>query len=230
MQPLKFKRNSIYKAVVEGGLDAAECDFAYDDTDWRVSHPPSGSYFLIRSDGGKYTTTRVVGEGPPWPSQSYTWTSVPDKVKRWAEEVRLDVDTPDLWAELRRTQRVLTGAGYEDDENTPFTPNEQAEILAQLGEIKELIERSDILSEQQMLSVEARLDVLAEAAARAGRRDWRLMFGGVILGLIVQQLVPQDVVSNIVEMVSNGLGHLFGGDGNVPPLPPLPPLAPPPVR
>jgi hypothetical protein len=49
------------------------------------------------------------------------------------------------------------------------------------------------------------------------------MFGGVILGLILQQLVPQDVVSNIVEMVSNGLGHLFGGDGPVPPLPPLAP-------
>lgn len=122
VQPLKFQRNSIYEAVVAGGLGAAECNFTYDEAEWRISHGPSQSYFLIRSDLGKYTSTSVVGENPPRPSRSYTWASVPDKVKLWAEEVRHDVDTPDLWAEFRRTQGVLTGAGYEDLENTPFTP------------------------------------------------------------------------------------------------------------
>lgn len=224
VQPLKFQRNSIYEAVVAGGLDAAECNFTYDEVQWRISHAPSQSYFLIRSDPGKYTSTSVVGENPPWPTESYNWASVPDKVKLWAEEVRHDVDTPDLWAELRRNPGVLTGAGYEDLENTPFTPDEQAEILEKLGEIKGLAERADTLSEQQKLSVEAKLDALAEAAARAGRRDWQLMFGGVILGLILQQLVPQEVTSTIVEMVGNGLGHLFDGDGLL-----VLPLAPPPV-
>jgi hypothetical protein len=228
VRPLKWQRNPIYEAVVAGGLDAAECRFDYNEDEWRISHVPSESYFLIRGDPGRYTTTAVVGEDPSWPSLSYTWATVPDKIQRWAEGVRRDVDTPDLWAELQRTQGILTGVGNEDVENTPFSPGEQAEILDSLREIKEFVNRSDSLSEAQRSSVEAKLDVLAAAAARAGRRDWQLMLGGVILGLIMQQLLPNEVVWDILRMVGNGLGHLFGGDG-LPVLPPLPPAAPPPL-
>jgi hypothetical protein len=225
VRPLKWQRNAIYEAVVAGGLDAAECTFDYTEDEWRISHAPSGSYLLISGDPLRYATTSVVGENPPWPSQSYIWAAVPDRVQQWAVEVRNDVDTPDLWTQLRRAQGFLTGAGNEDIENTPFNPGEQAEILEKLQEIKEIVKRLESPSAAQRLSVEVRLDVLAAAAARAGRSDWQLMFGGVILGLIMQQLLPNEVVWDLLRIVGNGLGHLFGGDG----LPPLPPPAPPPV-
>jgi hypothetical protein len=39
VRPLKVQRNSIYEAIVAGGLDAVECKFADDDEDeWRISH------------------------------------------------------------------------------------------------------------------------------------------------------------------------------------------------
>jgi hypothetical protein len=222
VQPLKWQRNAIYESVVAGGLHAAECTFDYNGDEWRISHVPSASHFLIRGDPLRYNLTAVVGENPPWPSESSSWVTVPDKVQRWAEEVRRDVDTPDLWAELRHTREILTSAGNEAGDNTPFSPSEQTEILEKLREIKEFVKRSDSLSEARWLSVEARLDVLAAAAAQAGRRDWQLMFGGVVLGMIMQQVLPNDIVWDIMRIVGDGLGHLFGGDGP-PPLPPAPP-------
>jgi hypothetical protein len=38
------------------------------------------------------------------------------------------LDTPDLLAELQRDREILTGARFENVENAPFTPEEQAEI------------------------------------------------------------------------------------------------------
>ncbi len=91
------------------------------------------------------------------------WATLPEKVRLWAEEVKHDVDTPDLWAELQREREILTGARYEAVENTLFTPDEQAEIAKQLREIKEYVKKTYSLSSEQMSRVEARLDE-AEAA------------------------------------------------------------------
>lgn len=219
----KWQRNAIYDAVVAGGLDAAECTFDYDDVECRITHVPSQSYLLIQGDPSKYTTTAVVGDGLPWPSESFSWSTVPGKVERWAGEVRRDADTPDLWAELRTKQGIITSAGFEDVSNTPFSPHEQREILEQLQQIKELVNGTDSVSKAQRLSLEAKLDELAAAVGRVGRRDWQLMFGGVILGVILQQLLPPEAVSDIIEMVGHALGHLFGGNG----VPQLPPPTPP---
>ena len=60
-----------------------------------------------------------------------------------------------------------------------------------------------------------------------GRRNWQLMFGAVILGLIMQQLLPMRTW-DIMRMVGNGLGYLFGSE-RLPVLTPLPLPAPQPV-
>jgi hypothetical protein len=110
----KWQRNAIFQAVVAGGLDARECTFDYDGEGSRITHLPSASYFFLAGDPGHYTATAVVGESPPRPSESFTWAKVDERVQRWSEEVKRDVDTPDLWAELQREGEILTGARYED--------------------------------------------------------------------------------------------------------------------
>jgi len=223
----KWQRNLIYDAVVAGELDPADCTFDYDEVQSRITHVRSRSYFLIQGDPSEYTITAVVGDGLSWPSESFPWLSIPGKVERWAREVRRDPNTPDLWAELRRKHAIATGAGYADVANTPFSPDEQTEILEQMREIKEFVKRTDSVSEAQRLSLEAKLDQLAAAAGRVGRREWQLMCGGVVLDAILQQLLPPEAVSGIFEMVGNALGHLFGGHGVPQRLTVTPPASPP---
>jgi hypothetical protein len=90
-----------------------------------------------------------------------------EKVKGWAREVKRDVDTPDLWDEVRRRQGVLTGTIYESSDNSPFTATELAEIADQVQQIKEFVKTQPI-SEARMLSAEAKLDYVVEAARRLG--------------------------------------------------------------
>jgi hypothetical protein len=220
MRPGKWQRNAIYEAIADGGLDAAECGFDCDDVGWRLTHWPSGSNLLIEGAPGPYILTAVVGEDLSLPSKYFSWPLVEERVQRWAREVKRDVDTPDLWAELRSRQRILRGAGYEDLQDTPFTSDERTEIVQQIRQIAEYVHKTYSLSAAQTLSMEAKLDYIASATSRVGRKDWLLMFSGVILSVSLADLLPREVVEDVFAMALRGLGHLFGGSGGPPPLPP----------
>jgi hypothetical protein len=213
MKLMKWQRNSIFDAVVAGGLDPLQCDFDYDDAGARVTHRPSQSNFCLEGYAGHYKTTAVVGELPSWPLplDAFIWDTVKERVQSWAKEVKDDVDTPDLWAELQRQPQILTGARDEDVENTPFSSDEQVEIAKQIRQISESVKRTDLLSKAQMLSLATKLDDLVTASGRIGRKDWRLMFYGVLFTTIVTDFVPPEVVRSIFTMALHGLGYLFGG-------------------
>ena len=63
------------------------------------------------------------------------------------------------------SRAILTDARYEDIENTPFTPNERAEIAEQLRQIKDLVGNTYSPSQAETLSIEAKL------ALRDGRMN-----------------------------------------------------------
>jgi hypothetical protein len=100
-------RNGIVRAVEAGGLDASECTFYYGDEESRLTHLPSGSYFFVKGGPADSTATTVVGDGPPETSEPFTWVILDDRVRDWAEEVKRDVDTPDLSQGLDPFERVI---------------------------------------------------------------------------------------------------------------------------
>jgi hypothetical protein len=163
----------------------------------------------------------TVGDGLPQPLRHYTWPTVVERLQRWAGEVKRDIDTPDLWAELQRDRELLTSTRYEDVENTPFTSDEQAKIAERLEQIKEYIRATYELTADQYATIDARLDHLEGAAGRVGRIDWRNQLLGVFLGLLVDAVLPAEPVRQTLIVVLRGLAGLFGADG-VPELPGAP--------
>jgi len=113
--------------------------------------------------------------------------------------------------ELTREREFLSNTGYESSSNSLFTEPERAEITAQIREIKEYIKDSLSLSAEQMSQVEARLNEAEAAASHIGRKDWLLLFMGVLFTLIVSGLVTPEIVQHIFAMTLHGLSHLFGG-------------------
>lgn len=119
--------------------------------------------------------------------------------------------TPNLLAELQRDREILTGARFEDVENTPFTPEEQAEIAEWVEASKEFVRHRYSLPEEQLRVIEAKLDELAADGRRSGRRDWMLGVCFVMIGVMANGLLPPDAVQHIVAMLLHGLGPLGGG-------------------
>jgi hypothetical protein len=123
-------------------------------------------------------------------------------------------------AELQGEREILTGTRYEEVGNTPFSSEELAEIAEQLRQIKEYVSTAYALSEVQMLHLEAKLDDIAAAAGRMGRKDWALWVSAALLGAFVQGILPPEVVQHIVRMTVDHLGYLLGVAGTPPLLPP----------
>ena len=162
-----------------------------------------------------------IGDEAPEDFIAGQWSDIEDMVHEWARDVKYFLNNPDLWAELRSEQNILSGSAYETMSNAPFGADEQVRIAEQLREIRSYLAERCSLSDEQTAEIEARLHHLEEATHRIGRKDWLLMFYGVILTLIVTALVPPDVVQHVIGMVIDGLGDFFGFGGPPPSLPPV---------
>jgi len=190
-------------------------DFEFDndpssDAEIRITYRGSESQFTVGGDARQYVGSRVAGDGPPWPYQVYSWSGVEDRLSAWLGEVKQDIETPDLLAELEREREVLGTGPAETVENAAFNPDERQEIAKQLQEIKEFAENAHSLSGHQMKALEAKIEYLNDAADRLGRLDWRAAALGTMFTLAAEAMLPPEAARHIFLMLFQPLGHLFG--------------------
>jgi hypothetical protein len=213
----KQQRNEVFQAVMAGGLDPIECDLGSTADDWSIiTHLSSGSYLTFQYGRGVYTGKGEIPDGPPVGFQGPDWSSVIRGVERWAAMVVETIGAPDLWTELRRGREILSGAEDAGLANTLFTTSEQANIAQQLREVKEYLRQERLLSDEKLSLVEARFEQAEEASRHLGRKDWVLLFSGVIFSLIVTDLLTPTVAEHILIMVLHGLEHLFSTQASRP--------------
>ena len=138
----KPRRNEILKAVKTGGLAPSECTFTYDNVEARITHGLSTFHLTDDDDSDRYNATMIIGDNPIWPAPGLTWPDVQERVRMWSREVKVDDETPDLWAELQGQKELLEGATDASVENTPFTSDERDGIARQLNELREYVSRT----------------------------------------------------------------------------------------
>ena len=205
----KWNRNAIVEAIQAVGLDPLVFDLGDDDGIVRIKHKWSPSRFTIRDDGAYYDARYVVGDGAEWPVGAYTWGTILPRISTWLKEVKLDIDTPDLWAELQRETKLVEAGSNELTENTLFTPEEQKEIAERLRELAKNARQTYGLSETQMQALDQKLDYLIDASGRLGRKDWLNAFIGVTLGYILGAALPPESARTTFQTFLRAVGLLY---------------------
>ena len=205
----KWQRNGIFEAIQAVGLDPREFDLEDSDTAVTIKHKWSESCFCIGGDARRYIGTYVVGDTPAWPYEAYSWQNVVSRVSGWLEDVKRDLDTPDLWAELQRETELLGIGSVEVTENTPFTLAEQKEIEERLRERARYVSLTYSLSGAQIQALDAKLDDLVEASRRVGRKDWLNIFVGTIAVYILTAAVPPESARGILMTLVRAIGILY---------------------
>ncbi|MFZ0592832.1 MAG: hypothetical protein WAM39_20395 [Bryobacteraceae bacterium] len=205
----KWKTNQIFEAIQSVGLDPNEFAFEDSGAEIRFKHKWSKSCFVIGGNAGHYVGRYVVGDAiVDWPYEVYSWESFMTRFGRWARDVKGDLDTPDLWAELQRGAGLLGGVSGEANENTPFTSEEQKGIQRRLREMEAHV-RSHSLPEPEMEILHTKIDYLVDAAGRLGRIDWGNAFIGAIVGYILVAGLPPESARSLITFVVRAIGHFF---------------------
>lgn len=232
MQISKIERNRVYMGIKRAGLDLDTCTLTENDSKrLTVVHRPSKSSLRIEVRGLRGRSAdiypHVAGRTPPLGLYMLEdWDGLDRVAQRWAGEVRAqerrvmeaqekartEAAMPDLWSlpsswDIPNTQQT---------HNTPFTPDEQAQIARRLREIKEEVKSAGALTAEQFARVEERLAEAEEASHRVGRKDWVLLFSGVVLTWMVADLVPPHIVQHIFTAVIQGLSHMLSGPSGHP--------------
>jgi hypothetical protein len=127
--------------------------------------------------------------------QPLTWDDVAAKFGEWLTYLKFEVEAPDLWTELAGHRQALAAPIPED--NSPFTPDEQRQIRAQLDRIEGAVLANLQLTADEGTAFRADMDYLKESAARSGRRDWTLQVVGILGSCVLASVMPAHKVSEI---------------------------------
>jgi hypothetical protein len=202
----KWQTNEIFKAIQSVGLNPQEFQLENSGAEARLKHKWSRSCFVFAGDASQYTGHRVVGDGTDWPYEVYSWEAVMTRFGHWIKEVKDDLDTPDLWAELQRDARLLGSLSGEVSENRPFTSEEQKDLEQRLREVEAHVRDKYSFSEPEMETLHRKIDYLIDAAGRLGRFDWATIFVGTMVCYILEVGLP---VESVRSFITDLLRHLF---------------------
>jgi hypothetical protein len=205
----KFQRNQIFEAIQAAGLDPGEFNLNDSETEVTIKHKWSMSCFIVKRESAYYVGQSLVGDGAVWPTGPSSWQTLLPRISRWLEEVKQDLNTPDLWAELQRDAKLLGAGSSMVTENTPFTADEQREIAERLKSLGEYVSVMHSLSKAQIQTLEEKLDYLIDASTRLGRKDWLIVFIGAILSYVFGAAILPESAHTIFTTFLRGIGLLY---------------------
>ena len=170
-----------------------------------------GRILSSRAVAGDYSARYLAGDGPVEERAGLSQYRLMEQVGFWLGQLKLDIETPDLWAQLQRERALLAAVSDEAIENTPFTSAEREEISRQLQELKDDLSRAHSLSAEQMRLLDERLAYLVDATDRVGRKDWFLMAAGAMLSYVLAAALPPDAATHVLGMLLTSIGHILWG-------------------
>ena len=176
-----------------------------------IVHESGSTFTFDESEEGGFWASATVEDGSERVIEGPGIDDVLDAIPEWADEIRQVAETPDYWAEMRRSRELIVAIQHEDSGNAPFTQDEQRQLTTLFHEIAHALAENSELTSEQMERIEERLDEAAEASKRMGRKDWFVYFLGTITALIITATVVGRVGEQIITMVIHSLGHLFTG-------------------
>lgn len=199
LDPLKFKwvvttsRCHEFTRVPKLIYGEGKYFFIFDITDFTER-------YAVFSPGREHTeSSKLAG----------TWKDQLICVNEWLMSLEREVNDPDLWSELEK-YRITEDPGFtEGSTNDPFTVHEVEQIVLCLDTIKENLETHIKDNVQHREFVDKKLNYLADAAKRQGRRDWIHTSIGVIVTISIALALAPEQARNIWSILKTAFSEML---------------------
>lgn len=223
---LTSQKNMIFHILVSAGLSAAHFEWIRDGKGYSSSPCPvlqhiSGLYYFLfiapdRIDKSWHYKCSPGRQTPVESDLVRGWEDISTRVIIWAEDLRLELEEPDLWASVSRVS--LEDMRPFSDENSAFSQEEVSAIGSRLSQLRRyLIDESHSTPDlrERLDSILGAIDRLeAQARAGVGRVDWLNHLVGLSINIIVAgSFAPEkatEFLGFVRSLFSNGLRILLG--------------------
>jgi hypothetical protein len=220
---LRTQKNDVLSALTQNDLDPSAFKWTEEQIDEapysgfrtvsQITHVPSSHFaqFDYLDIDGEHQPYFVFSPGSDTQTERYRsewtkWEMHLPYVEAWAQRLKEQLDTPNLWAWASKPGLLSAPEASEDR----FTPDEVEQLKAQIEEVRrELLGHASAPSEIE--AVNDRLDYLVAATERQDRRAWFFLAVGVVVQLAMQIALPPDVATHVMQVLVSGLPPLIHG-------------------
>lgn len=213
------EKNEILGLIRGAGLNLRDFSWSGDDSS---EHDESGAVYFTVSVLRHLPTDYYCKFGGDWveispgPDQRVemephqgAWGIKREVAKLWLEELRKEVDAPDLWASIAGETALARAASSPSLENRSFTPDEMRRVAAGLEEIKRHLIEGQHFTQGQREYVDEQFRYFREACDRLGRKDWlNLVFGGLV-SLVIELALDPKKTKGILRLAGTAFQFLW---------------------
>ena len=215
---LQSQKNEVLLTIKESGLNPREFELVDPPENGCITHlihVPSGYRFRLSEFAVSYSPAEETRQQH---IEQSNWAGKISILAKWLDYLKREVEAPDLWASLAQAQEML-GAEPTEAVNTPFSAEEQIQAKRAIEDIRIYISATYSLADEPLAQVNRKLDYLIDASTRVGRKDWKVLFLGILFTLVVEQLIPSGPGLRELFGIAGHLIHQLLGGGMSPPLP-----------
>jgi len=165
------------------------------------------SFTFERNESGSYYSFLVPQVTPGEKvAFSESWNGFMQRFEGWLDIIKYELEEPDLWKGLPRGQ-VLTAIPSDYSHDEKFSTEERRLLAEQLSKIQKFIIESNRLEGPSLIKVQQTFIYLQQRAETNSKLDWKNLFAGAILGLILDKVV--DNAPEIMRLCNELLSPLF---------------------
>ena len=168
------------------------------------------SFTFERDDKGVYFSAVApplsVGPGV----RSLNWDGLIGAFEDWLDVIKYELEEPDLWAEMPRGQ-ALTAIPPDYSRDEKFSIEERHLVAERLSKIEKFIIESNRPSGASAIKIQQTFIYLQQRTETASKLDWKNIFAGAIVGLILEKAVHNapEVMNLCNELLSPFFQKLF---------------------
>ena len=213
---LRSQSNLIFLKLKEAGFNLSEFNWETFEIDGktgpRLVHKPTGyfihfslkptdyfvSYRVTYSPGDHHSIVNSNSLLPSWEPNLFSWI----------DNLKEELETPDLWEELRKESTITDATNIPNELNLQFLPDEITRIRISVEGIYEHLIQTQQLNEAQNKYVKQRLDYLVDSSNRMGKKDWLNLGLGVLVSIILYLSLPPDAAGELMRIAGTLLNWL----------------------
>jgi hypothetical protein len=134
------------------------------------------------------------------------WNEVISYLHIWLNALTQEITAEDKWARLETEVKALKIK--IDNEQDKFSAHEFEQLKSQIYLLKDGIRRIG-LSDSQVQTINEKLDHLTSLATEMNKFDWKSLFIGTIVSMIIQLSVTPDNASSLWKLIKQVFNNYF---------------------